>query len=911
MRKYSYLLALAGLGLALGGCSAGGTCDNCGVIDNHPGIVNAVTIDNTGIVPVIGNGTTSSVFYVHNYSNVPINGITYTAQNNVNGSTQALSVAGHAATAAATVPFLDPTSVALCSSIPANSVCTMKFTTQALTGAASQGSALVKASYPADGVTVTFNSIISYAKVYNNPESGALFYSGVQVDGFGHNTGYATAYLYGSGTGQTYNIASILSDRPAVTIINGDITGQQLQSGFVQAVEISSPTAITAAGANVKPAAVNAGFTATLTTTSNAGATSYVNTTNVSVAAKASGANLNTGLVPLLDSGAANPGGSLYVTNSGNESALITAVVPTTGITPVLDGCSGKTLSAGGGCTITFSVPVLSNGQGTITLSYTGGTSPSVAGSISWYDVSGGGPLLLLQASVNPVIFNAGGNATTTIAVTNVGGSSFTNISAQAPVTLTGSATASVSNDTCSSNSLAIGQTCTYQVTVADSKADMNAQLSLPVQGTYASGGGSATYNTALLLNYTANVSQAIILITPNPANMTIIGNNSNTQTQQLSISNNGTVPALITERGISANPAYMTVADGTPVCGNTLKAGESCAVVVTLGPTTTASLQSGTAQYSVTYTGNQVATESINYTVQSNSQALSLTNVAITGATGGDGVTAQTAYIYAGYNTAAKSVTLTYQNSGTNPVSISGIQDSNSVFAWSLESGSSCYLATALAVGATCTLVYDNVLSQNANGLSGSGGIGASYTENLTVPVFTFQDLVATTQQFQVQPPLQTPYSGTTLFVTGQQATLANTVTLQNKNTAFESMTITNLLANAAGYTAFSVTTKMENYFTSNTANCTGLSVSGSLKQVCSLAVADLPANCVVSTSESGSIIQQVCTLSPTDLTGTVTYQVDPQFAAESLAVSSLFSLSPGGQTVSMSPLAIVTPLY
>ncbi len=76
---------------------------------------NPITIDNAGVVPVIGNSSTSSVIYVHNNSNQTISGITYSSQLNTGNKT-----------------FLNKENMELCSSIPAHQSCPLAITTPKL-----------------------------------------------------------------------------------------------------------------------------------------------------------------------------------------------------------------------------------------------------------------------------------------------------------------------------------------------------------------------------------------------------------------------------------------------------------------------------------------------------------------------------------------------------------------------------------------------------------------------------------------------------------------------------------------------------------------------------------------------------------------------------------------------------------
>ena len=568
---------------------------------NMSSVANAITIDNTGILPVVGNAPTTSVVYVHNNNNTTINGIKFTFQyNNTQTQNSTLISKLKSLLGLATSPTIQ-SGGEVCSSIAALQSCPLSITTPA---GSSQGSILITANYTANGQPMSFSNVVSYSNIPNNSNNGAIITSGVQLNSFGHSNGYGVVYVYGSGQNQVYQVNSLGTNKPAVTISQGNISGQEIQSNYVQAVEVSAPASVS-------------GYTATLTILSSVGASNFVSAQGVGVTPTNSGAILTAGQVPLINSATVNPGGTLYVVNSGNESAVTGSATFSDGIVAAVDGCSSQTLVPGGSCTITFNVPE-SGGSGNISIPYSGGTvSSPLVQNVTWYNGTGG-VVLQMTANPSPLIFNATVGASSIVTLTNIGGYSLTNLSVPSPVVISGSATAQIESDNCSGESLAIGASCNYTVALSDNATDISAQVNLYISGNY-NNGTLQTYSRTLPLTYTSNTYSAVLAITPSPLSLITTGDNIQFESQLITISNNGaTATTAFTLTGLSSQPGYLTSANNS--CGAGLAVGESCTVVINLGPTASGSLESGTAVYTVTYSGGQAsgatATDNINWTV-------------------------------------------------------------------------------------------------------------------------------------------------------------------------------------------------------------------------------------------------------------------------------------------------------
>ena len=892
-KKYCLLKILSGLLLFVGLSGCSGSKSSGGSGSSAPVVTpTVITIDNAGVIPVFGNSSTSTVVYVHNNSRATVSGINYSVLE-LNSSTKnslsskLLSLFNSKRGLSASV------NGSQCSTIAAGQACPLSITTPVLSGSNLQGSLEIKASYAQDNKATTFTQLISYAQVQNNLQTaGAKFQSGVNISGYGNSTGYGMIYLYGSGQNNIYDVNSITVDKPSVIISNGNIAGREIQSYFVQAMEISSPILSSAISATITANSMlstNSSLSVKSTNSSNKSLMAskslsdtgqFNSSASITVEPSAAGAILTTGLVPLINT-VNGTSGSMLVRNSGNQVATIGSVTAGAGISN-LSGCGSTSLGVGATCTINFNVTE-SGGSASIIVPYTGGSVSNVIGNVTWYNGSGAA-LVSITSSANPLSFPATVGDSTTITVTNIGGYALTNISIPNPIVQGGSATASLGANACSSlESLEIGASCTYVVNVSDNETDLSQQINVGFSASY---NGTNAYSRVFLITYSSTANSAIIAISPTNPSLTISGNGVESTATELTVSNNGNVAANISLSATGNQPSYLVESSNT--CTSTLGASSSCVITLKLGPTSRSTESNGTAVYTVDYTASgQIPSGSVSsnvdWLVQGYVLSLSLTNQSGSGATSGTGVLAES-YIFNGYNPESKLITLTYTNTGTDPMAITDIQDTNSAYTWEIGStGTTCLAGTTvLQPNDTCNIIYTNVLSANVSEL---GNIGISYEENLIVPTFTYQDEVNPSLQSQAQPNL--PTGGTTVYAQSHQAVLTNTITVNNPGTSNESVTIDNLLSNAAGYTDVFVTSQMDDYSVAD---------SGSYSPTCS-------------SSSTGGVLIQGCTLSENMVTGSGTYTVNQAKLNPTtdliLSVSYDNNAASAGLTVSMTPLS------
>ena len=853
--KYNCLNVLFGLFIFSGVTSCGSS--NSHHDDPIPPVITAqaITIDNAGIIPVFGSTPTATVLYVHNNSQVAISGITYSniSQSNVIKNNHSNKIIN------SPKRLSNILSAGQCSTIEAGQSCPLSITTPVLSAQSLQGSFEVKASYIQDGKDIAFTQIINYAAVQDvATTAGAQFSSGVNISGYGNNLGYATLYLYGSGQNQVYNVSSMLIDAPAINVVNGDISGHQIQSNFVQAVEVSSPILSSSINAKITVnSSINTSNSLQLQKPNKnlVDTNEFSNSVSLVVNPIASGAILTASLVPLINT-VNGTNGSLSVHNSGSSAANIQNVTAGVGISN-LSGCSNTSLASGATCVINFTVSK-SGGSATITIPYTSGTtSSSLDSAVTWFDGTSAA-LVAMSSSQNPITFTSGMGESTAITVTNIGGYELTSINIPAPVVASGSATATLVDNNCDGITLAIGSSCSYTINVSDAIPEVEKQLNVGFNASYIeSNGVTSAYSRIIPVTYNSTPIGAIIAVTPTTINLSIIGNSVESTTSILTVSNNGDLPATISNLGFNNSPSYLSAHS---TCSGILAAKTTCLIALALGPTLNANSESGVSIYSISYASSASlpsgsVSSTVNWAVQSYDRSLSLTNQTADGVTSGSG-TAIESYVFSGNNNDAKQIALTYTNTGDGPITITGVQNYISSSSWSDAIGSInspdpiCGVGVTLAVNTTCDIIYTNVLSQTFLEL---GNIGAVYQENIEVPTISYQDANNPAIQFEVQPNL--PYNGgTIIYAQSQQATLANSVVVNESGTIYESYTVTSVLANATGYTDVYVMTEMEDYASS---------AAPVYSPTCSSSVTD-------------GIREQGCTLSENQLFGTATYMVN-----------------------------------
>lgn len=708
--KNKFVVIAFGIALATvaSGCSNAGNTTSTQA-NNSQNTSTAITIDNAGIIPVFGNSATSTVVYVHNNSSSTISGITYTLANNSSGS-------------------LDGSQ---CVAIAAGQSCALKITTPQLSEQSNQGSMLIKADYQLAKQAHSFSQLINYAVVEDNlnrTAAGVKFKSGATISGYGNPTGYATLYLYATGVNQNYKTTDLISSQPSLKF-NLNLNNVTLAANSVQAIEVSSPILASSISASLSVKSSLLSISArqnisssnsephNLTARNSLQATSFSDSVSLAVEPISASAILIAGTVPLIDTTTGNVSTITFL-NSGNQAAVTGVASADNGLFGLSGDCDNQTLAPGTACTISFQYTE-SGGSGSITVPYTGGSSNSASGNVTWFNGKGAA-LVSIAIADNPLAFSATVGGSTEVTVKNIGGYTLTNITIPTPRVVGGSATAEVvlpgaGIECIDGGELPIGSSCTYFVAVSDSATDLGQQINLGFSASYAGTTGVANYSRVSPLTYSSTSYGAIIALSPLSA-MSISGDNLESVTQELTISNNGAAAADFTSLGLVNNPAFLAAGSGD--CGASLAAGQSCTLALKLGPTNYSYVESsGVANYVVNYaavgqTPAGVESTSVAWSVTPNLPNITMV-ASVTGCASGNGITTTcmdnpTA---TGGSSSSIQVVLTFTNSSTVTAAktISLPESSAALFSVPgyVEYSNSCTNGAAINNG-SCSIIYD-----------------------------------------------------------------------------------------------------------------------------------------------------------------------------------------------------------
>ncbi len=425
-----------------------------------------ISIDNAGIIPVLSpNSPTSSIIYVRNHSDKSISRITYTVKNN----------------------DLTPNSFSIpstqCATIAAHSRCALNFSISSLEDSVAQSSALITVTLANN---YSFSQVINYARVFNNDTKGVFVNSGVILANFINNTAYATLYVYG-GAGGTYTLTNFISDNSHITVDNSNF-GKVISGNEIVAIEVST-----------NQNNISSNLSADAVSMSNA---KYSTTVSISTVPSSDGALLTSGLSPIIDTNSTLIG-SFTIVNSGNATATFGTVTYPSGVSYNSSTTCGTTLASHVSCTFYFNVTSIGS-SGSISIPYTGGNGYSpLTQDVIWYNSKSGGALVQMSASTAPIsMYASNESVSATITVTNLSAYSLTGVTVPTATIVSGSATVTVSSDTCTGTTIANGSSCTYNINVSDSVSESSKQINVGISASY-NNDSSSTYARVLPVSYT------------------------------------------------------------------------------------------------------------------------------------------------------------------------------------------------------------------------------------------------------------------------------------------------------------------------------------------------------------------------------------------------------------------------
>jgi hypothetical protein len=817
-------------------------------------------IDNASVVPVIGvNQATTTSIFVHNEGDNPISGISYSSTNVKEESSKTSQLIRSTSKAVSSGVIIDSTSANNCSTIPAHGKCTLTFTTPSFATLGNQGYSTITAKYKVNNEIKTFNQIINYQQI--EPEDGIHITSGLNLTSFGYKNSYGTLFLY-SGN-QTNKVKSLKLNKPAFSIIDNNITGNELSPLQVQAVEVMAP-------ANIEYAMV---AQLSVTTINN-----LTSSANVTAIPSNSGAILISGMLPNYDLNGQNTNLqtiSYTVTNVGNESAILGAITFSTTKIITKTGtnqCTSTTvLAIGSSCNVYLNIDNNSEsagGSGLATVNYSSAsiTPTSISTSINWINSQSGGLSGITYTNPITLVQNSGGfglNESFTFTITQYI-ATLNNVQINVRKVNDGGNAVIISNTTCST----IPSTCVVTVRLSDSVIENSKQILITLTGTV--NGNSYTRNA--LVTYNTVTNRPLFILQPTPSSYNLTADGVESQTGTILVSNNGATASSsgkITLSSITQSKAFFTVTYGPKCESGTLAIGESCLVYLKLGPRTESASyvgESGIATYTVGVLGinlneSSTATTSINYNIQSYAQGFNITNITLAAADSGSGTLASP-YIIGGEKVAPKLI-VTYQNIGLRAMKVMGAYESTtSRIFWRRES----FSPIIVNPNESFTITYTNVLgSTPANYLINTL---VSPAENITLPTLYFLNANNASERFQQDVDNN---GSMIVYVTGQLGTINNTINITNPSLFVESYTITSTLTTTRAYTDISL---------------------NALSDISGNKVFSITSNCT--SNESGSITNLNCMLNQTNNTGSAIYTVNPLFISESIPINIYYN-APG----------------
>lgn len=794
----------------LTGCSySGSCCANQG--SSNVSAATPITIANSAIIPTFNGAPTTTVVYVHNNSKNTIKGITYTVnksnstEKTTKLATRLLALFGAKTTTDAVSDenlLINETSAKNCATIAANASCTLGVTTPLNVIA---GSSVIKVSYQLNGIESNFALPVSYSQQATGA-AGIYTTGGVMASTYGNNVAYGTVYAYGGGD-QTYVIDSIKSSNPGIPINQQTISpGQELAAKQVVAIELKAPLTSTSSQ-KVVNVSTNVNIAAT------SGSSQYTTEATMD-AASLDTPFLAIPLITPMDTANSTVSTTAYIYNYGNGDATSVTLEPLTGITQSASTC-GATIPSGSFCQVTLSPTTAgSQGTGTLTANYMGGTSTSAMQTVTWYN-SVEAPLLSIsvpgtttflaavQESLNVTISNPAG----------VSGVPFT-ISTITASNLSGSATLNITSNTCNGQTLQVGgPSCSLVVNVLNPNTTNNGVIKLSVPGTYINPiDGSVINRTQVAqMDYITTQNQAVLTANPITPTLTVKGDDVAIDTESVVITNSGAgvgATAIATISSVTLTGGSTPLSIQSDTCTAPLAQQESCVITLKLGPISnnTSTAVTGSRVLSIAYTssgqpGPSPLNTTADYTINPNSQSTEMQEISPSGTSSGDGTSANP-YVFLGSSLASgQSIGLTYANDGTNPITIKGINDTNSSMLWAVTDGCA---GQTLGVSESCIITYTNTLATYASGLQGV--LGATYARNLIAPELIYED--NTGGLFTMSPTF--PNGSSQLYVNNQQATITNSATYSTPT-----LTVTNTITNAGNYGSYSLLMETESYFT------------------------------------------------------------------------------------------------
>ena len=750
--KYlSYFVVALGV-TACGGSGGWSGASSSGGGGNGPSTyATSINMGNITTIP-LGNGSSgkSTVTLTNNLTdNVVLSEATYTVnQNGVTSSPKSARDSGS---------LID---VSQCSKIAARSACSIGINPPSETTQA-QYVVIMKYSDPLTGKTYLATNVIGFSSEIPQSDTGVR-YSSLNNNIYNEPGGSTTLTIPFQLTKTFTNLTTSSSNSnpvfaPTISCPGNSYTAGTLCNLYVKVsntgtnpvvvgnISVSGETLAGVQGAKTK---VQSQKQTKSLTAALQGTTGYLFGVPITVTQSIMGNLVTSAINVVVDPANGTAPETVTLLNNGTATIGNILISGATPVTIASNACSS--LAVGASCTFNVNVNSATSGQSTVNVSYNNGaTSGNTTGLLTFnviYISATSAPGLSLtsgQGNLNNVpinttqFYNILVNNTGSVQLTSL---HFTNPSLQNPFFSWGAGSCNLTG----TQSLTAGESCTLSLLYAPTAVG-SAILGINAAGNWQDQlGQSQVYAADTGLAYSSITGDAFLYVTPNYVSFAIRADGQDTAMQTFNVVNAGlqatTLNVIAPAPGVTA---FSNLGTGTCSVAQSLIVNESCTINTKYG-TTTITMTNVESQINIGYKPNGNYANNVfafaNLVFNSSPAAfIEVTNVAVTGTTGGTG-TSGSPFAYMNTPSTPLNVIATYTNNGTASAANFNVALNNLPVGYQAGT-STCGIGasvTSLAATTNCNVSFFAVVGlYNPYSLSGTGlGFnipGFSYTDALT----------------------------------------------------------------------------------------------------------------------------------------------------------------------------------
>lgn len=817
-------LVLISIFLLLTACGQnieGGTqnSDNNNVISEEPEVL---TIANPGTVPVFDSSRTSTFLVLDNFTNKTITDIQY----QIDDSTHVDQKNPDTHTTLAS-------SSNMCSTLLPHSSCRIDYTGPLLhSGKLNAASDQVVVKYQINGQTKTTSAVINYQLVFtdtsSNPSHVLSMGSPSAMTGT-NGTRSAMLYYYVSGK-SPISLKDAGFDTSSFNITNRNFTDNSLISpGMILTYEVSSNYNHSYSKSVTSPNVTTGRFS--LNYDSSKGVTQTVKTSIANNPLYVNGGYIIVSPISTIYSKAGNSQ-TFTVYNVGNQAVNVNL---STSSNDFSLNTNSATIPANGSqvFTLTITTPGTTNINASVTVDAVDANSVS-----QQFTIIGGPNLLVLNLPANITVENHVPQITHVTITNSPSSGGIIKLSNTNPIQVGSNnpnLVTTLTGGTCKpGESLPAGQSCNYEVTLSEASDSGSYNTSYNISATVSYSNSQNNYSdnvsTYSRTNSTTTMNTANILASDIRA-ISITGDNLDTESVIVTFSNSSTLAAgTVSDIQLANNPSYMTLS--TSGISNPCKIGngqinslapmQTCNVLVNLGPYSSSTLINAQALLNYKYvnyapTGTQASYKTINYSVTPQSLSFVVKSVSTSSNINvGDGSASSPYQLLGSQNN--QSVTVTYQNTSDNQIRVESFSSNYGTSGsfgtyWTVSDLCS---GKTLASNDTCMVTYIQNFHKtaaqnnyNCNGTNQNMNIASpsvSVRSLSTQQVFNFANL---TYPNSLSTTLNANLSN--IYILNNLSVASTGIYAQNPNYNAYTSLMSSSIANASGYGAFSLTSKIQ----------------------------------------------------------------------------------------------------